>query len=256
MLDPPESGYGVYLLLSRFNHACVPNAHLPRSGKYDELSLHASKDIRKGEEITFLYISEIDSKTRNLRQKILLPLLEGPCTCKTCCLGPQDQLLSDMRRTLIRGLRVLMFGYDAYDDYDEPRAGAPPIISDPVLRKELNKGPMCDIPLSSFFVWHVLVMFLLEEEGLLNDVERAKREPTLVKMAALFEVKDNASVIRKVMAEKDLGKRLGMALRISGRRDAADWNVGGFLMMSRAQGMLRSDPQFAARIRALAHPTQ
>ncbi|KAJ5381676.1 SET domain-containing protein [Penicillium cataractarum] len=59
--DP--TAQGLFILLSRFNHSCIPNASMPMN-KGDSISCVASKDTRPGEEITFAYFDARLEMTR------------------------------------------------------------------------------------------------------------------------------------------------------------------------------------------------
>jgi hypothetical protein len=50
--EPPI--HGLFLLLSRFNHSCIPNSKFP-STDGEVIACFATKDIAAGEEITFCY---------------------------------------------------------------------------------------------------------------------------------------------------------------------------------------------------------
>lgn len=86
---------GLFILLSRFNHSCIPNASM-RMGKGDSISCVAIKDIRPDEEITFCYYghSNTSSVTRAINPSISSEIAkrafqESPSTklvkCDTNC---------------------------------------------------------------------------------------------------------------------------------------------------------------------------
>ncbi|KAJ8629275.1 hypothetical protein MRB53_022598 [Persea americana] len=86
-------GVGLWILASFVNHSCTPNARRLHIG--DCMSIHASRDIKAGEEITFAYFD------------VLLPLKKRrelasrwgfSCNCKRCrfeqvvCLQREEQM--------------------------------------------------------------------------------------------------------------------------------------------------------------------
>lgn len=148
---------------SRFNHSCLPNASLPNfervSREEGGLSLYAWRDIASGEEITFCYLNQLAGMclTRLERQEEL----QFECGCGVCHLSTDLQRASDMRQRLIRGLLYLARGVDV----DDSRAGW--LIVDSELR---DVAENLRIPESSMFVYVYLAAFVIEEEGLMDDV--------------------------------------------------------------------------------------
>ena len=69
--DSPPVGEGMYLLGSRFNHSCVPNAAVvgsqPRKSNYAH-AVYATKPIAKGEEICFNYNPAFYYQTAEIRR--------------------------------------------------------------------------------------------------------------------------------------------------------------------------------------------
>lgn len=110
-----------------------------------------------GEEITYSYRFAFNGATTEERQQALA----FDPKCNVCTLSLQMRLFSDMRRRLIRGLQILsrVFGDGKYSA----------VIIDPVLRE---RGEMFEIPLSSKPIYKLLIILLLEQEGLLTDVLR------------------------------------------------------------------------------------
>lgn len=76
-------GYAVFLTYSRLNHSCSPNAH----HAYNECErlemLHATRDIKAGEEITVTYINLLKSPAQRAAE---LQQWGFACACK-CCKG-------------------------------------------------------------------------------------------------------------------------------------------------------------------------
>lgn len=126
--DSAPPAYGLFLLHSRFNHSCIPNSKIPiTSGTI--IASFATRDIVAGEEITFCYNTDFECRIRHDRHQVL----RFVCDCKACLVGTPFQQLSDMRRTLIRGLQYLTLGVDLNGQKD---GSASPIIFDTGLKKE------------------------------------------------------------------------------------------------------------------------
>jgi hypothetical protein len=226
---PRKTGpaYGLYLLASRFNHSCVPNTKVPEPAMGAvEIAMYATRDITMDEEITFCYNSGFEALTRTERHRAL----RFVCECKACRPGTQFAELSDMRRTLIRGLQYLTLGGD--DELCMPPgydARTPHIISDPGLRRAAEEFR---IPLTSRFVYDVFTMLLLEE-GLLDEFMRERIEPGVVRLVGLFGTEGNARVARRAVGEETVQGKVGVALGMWGRRDKVDDVLPGLLKVVR-----------------------
>ncbi|KAH6842235.1 hypothetical protein B0I37DRAFT_314285 [Chaetomium sp. MPI-CAGE-AT-0009] len=86
---------GIFLDASRINHACIHNAQNTWNEDLQQLTIHAVRDINKGEEITIMYLQ--DRANRSARQLTLQKTFRFTCSCSLCSLsGPQLQL-SDAR---------------------------------------------------------------------------------------------------------------------------------------------------------------
>ena len=200
--------HGLYLLHSRFNHSCIPNSKVPsHSG---EITSFAVRDIAPGEEITFCYYTELKCMTMDERHKDL----EFVCNCKACLPGSAFQQLSDMRRTLMRGLNFFQTGTDPIG---ERLKSTSPII--PELRKEAEEFYT---PLSARFIYNVLNLYLMEEEGLMDDFVFERCNPAVLKLSTLFRTESNDKIARLAVAQETWLEKLFVAFRLYGRADAAD----------------------------------
>ncbi|KAH7357134.1 hypothetical protein BKA65DRAFT_423958 [Rhexocercosporidium sp. MPI-PUGE-AT-0058] len=218
--DPPI--HGIFLLHSRFNHSCIPNSKIPTSGE-ETITSFATRDIVAGEEITFCYNPGFECRTRHDRHQAL----RFVCDCKACLAGTLFQQLSDMRRRLIRGLQYLTLG----EDLNGQRQGsASPIIVDSQLKRAAEDF---SIPLSARLIYNILVVYLLEEEGLLDDFMIERLNPDILQIAALFETKRNARIARLVIVQKTWLDKLNMAFRLYRRADIADHAITMQLRMLR-----------------------
>jgi hypothetical protein len=147
-----------------------------------------------------------------------LSLLHSRCRrqtqLKTFSSGPVNealiQQLSDMRRTLIRGLQYLTLGVDLNG---QKQSSASPIIVDSKLKKTAEDF---SIPLSARLIYNLLVMSLLEEEGLLDDFMVERFNPGILQMTALFQTGSNARIARQAMAQETWQEKFGMAFGLCG----------------------------------------
>ncbi|KAI1799958.1 SET domain-containing protein [Daldinia bambusicola] len=225
---PACSGHGLFLLHSRFNHSCIPNARVP--DPIDGIiSLFAITDIMPGEEITFCYIPDFSCRIRSERHEAL----RFVCNCKACLLGTPSQQLSDARRKFIRGLQYLTHGVD----FDGKRQDASsPIIAD---RKLKQAAESLSVPLSNRLIYLLLSLYLLDEEGLLDHLQRERLEPSVAAITSLFQAKSNAEIVKTAMAQTTwLGKVL-VAFRLYGQYDAADEFLPELLRVLRSREVVR-----------------
>ena len=92
---------GIFLQASRINHSCLPNCQHTWNASRGEETIHAVRNIAKGEEITISYSDTGPSKERQTQLKKGFAF---ECICDLCSL-PKDELLrSDERLKEIRRL--------------------------------------------------------------------------------------------------------------------------------------------------------
>ena len=89
-----EYGSGIFEHYCRINHACNPNVHNSYNPTLQQMTVHAVRQIHKGEEILTSYIAGT-YLTREKRQQILSKW-GFECGCE-CCTGPRTTG-SDRRR--------------------------------------------------------------------------------------------------------------------------------------------------------------
>ncbi|KAI5359844.1 putative SET domain, tetratricopeptide-like helical domain superfamily [Septoria linicola] len=85
---------GIFPLVSRINHSCLPNAQHAWSEKLKSMLVHAVRDIKNGEELTLSYLNAGPSTTR---QHILKENFRFQCTCELCSLPSKELKASDER---------------------------------------------------------------------------------------------------------------------------------------------------------------
>ncbi|KAK2738650.1 hypothetical protein FQN57_006968 [Myotisia sp. PD_48] len=178
----------------------------------ETIAIVATQDITVGEEITFCYSPDFSARTSHSRRQ----QLRFVCKCKACLQGTPFQQLSDIRRTLIRGLYYLAFdkGLDG-----ETQTEALSIIFDTKLKSEVENST---IPLSKRFVSALLAMFLLEEEGLLDNLRIKDIYPSVLEMKDMFRTEANAKHSLLAVSQETWLEKFIVAARMYGRTDSVD----------------------------------
>ena len=178
----------------------------------DTTACFATINIAAGEEITICYHPDFECRTRHDRHQ----LLRFGCECEVCLMGTPLQQLSDMRRTLVRGLQYLTLGVDLDG---QRQSSASTIITDSKLKKAAEEF---SIPLSARLIYNILSVVLLEEEGLLDDFMVERITPGIVRMATLFKTETNARIAKFAIAQETWLDRLCIAFSLYGQEDEAD----------------------------------
>ncbi|KFY19513.1 hypothetical protein V491_04395 [Pseudogymnoascus sp. VKM F-3775] len=124
-----------------------------------------------------------------------------------------------MRRRLMRGLHYLTHGEDVIPD-------AMPIITDAVARRAAEDF---NTPLSARFIYTLLIMKLLEEEGLMEHFLVARMAPGIERTADMFATESNSRVARLAMAQETWLGKLRVASRLYGKGDGNDAMVAAGL---------------------------
>lgn len=75
---------GIFLEPSRLNHSCVPNAYFTWNNISKRITVHASDNIPRGEEIFVNYNNKVYHHTRDERREELLTDYHFDCTCRAC----------------------------------------------------------------------------------------------------------------------------------------------------------------------------
>ncbi|EME88429.1 uncharacterized protein MYCFIDRAFT_43814 [Pseudocercospora fijiensis CIRAD86] len=95
-LGPSSSIGGIFPLVSRLNHSCLPNAQHAYNERLGKMLVHIIRPILPNEEITLSYIPGGPSPQRQteLKSNFLFT-----CTCTLCSLPPSEKQKSDQRLT-------------------------------------------------------------------------------------------------------------------------------------------------------------
>lgn len=96
-LDDEDNG-AIFELGCRFNHSCAPNVHHDWDAKREAIFFHATRAVRKDEELTIFYVRPLDSSVE--RQFKLRSTIGFSCTCEVC--ASADVAASDKRRESIK----------------------------------------------------------------------------------------------------------------------------------------------------------
>lgn len=91
----------VYATLCRINHSCLPNTHHAWNENLKLETIHALRDISKGEEVTIAYTLD---GTRAERRALLHNQFGFECQCEVCSASDEDIAASDARRRQIAQL--------------------------------------------------------------------------------------------------------------------------------------------------------
>jgi hypothetical protein len=200
--------HGLYLLHSRLNHSCVPNAKIPEMPG-PSITSYAMKNIAAGEEVTFCYNTDFECRVRQDRHQEL----RFTCTCQACSIGTPFHELSELRRTLIRGLEYLTLGVDL----DGKRQTS--TIFDLELK---NRAESLTIPLTSRLIYNVLTVLLMQQEGLLDGFLLGRVEPPMLRLVTLFRTASNIQIAQHAMAQKSWLEKFCIVCKLYGCVDDSD----------------------------------
>lgn len=91
----------VFPSAARINHACVPNAQGNFNKSLNAFTIHATHEIRDGEELTISYLED-QLGMQAWRQSALLDRYGFGCTCAACTASAVLAQASEKRRTNLR----------------------------------------------------------------------------------------------------------------------------------------------------------
>eukprot|EP00933_Yihiella_yeosuensis_P026998 TRINITY_DN20948_c0_g1_i1.p1 TRINITY_DN20948_c0_g1~~TRINITY_DN20948_c0_g1_i1.p1 ORF type:complete len:436 (+),score=50.30 TRINITY_DN20948_c0_g1_i1:49-1356(+) len=112
-----ENAFGLYPLISRFNHSCIPNAIYQWRASLGANVVVTTRDITEGEEISVSYFKSL-YMTRGERQKRTVFSWGFQCQCGACEPIP-DELRSEMEEVRQK-IRVACEQDPSLDDSDLP----------------------------------------------------------------------------------------------------------------------------------------
>ncbi|KAM3550899.1 hypothetical protein ARSEF4850_008126 [Beauveria asiatica] len=188
------SGKGLFALFSRINHSCVPNAYWTFNAAIERLTVHATRHIRVGEQITISYIKD------TIAPKIVRALRLRPgnfsCNC-TACTDPAME--ASIRR--MQELKRRLASYDAKYKARE---------------KALAKSSVSILPKKDALPSAMELVALLEKQGIAGmELASAYRH------CAIFSRRIGAwQAAKNYAALEDLTKRFAVGLdRLQGDGD-------------------------------------
>ena len=91
----------VFALACRLNHDCCPNTHVVWNDRIGMQTVHALREIRKGEEVFVAYLGGDADGTRAARQSQLQQKFGFACTCHQCELSGATLDASETRQRRI-----------------------------------------------------------------------------------------------------------------------------------------------------------
>lgn len=94
-LGPEALEGGLFLEAAHINHSCRPNAHKSWNENIGRFTIHAVRDIERGEEITISYLGETMYYIE--RQRILTERFYFDCGCDLCSATRPQRLKSESR---------------------------------------------------------------------------------------------------------------------------------------------------------------
>jgi SET domain-containing protein len=97
-----SSSIAVFPTISLINHSCLPNSHYDWNESLEMQTIHVTRDVSAGEEITICYT---DSGNATTRQAYLKEHFGFDCSCQVCSLPAVERNASDARREEISRLQ-------------------------------------------------------------------------------------------------------------------------------------------------------
>ncbi|KAI7563673.1 hypothetical protein KC317_g7580 [Hortaea werneckii] len=136
-----QHGTAVYMTYSRLNHSCSPNTYNVYNNFQGLETVHATRDISAGEEITVSYIELL--RTRNQRAASL-KRWGFTCACK-CCKGASSSISQARRQRMFDIDQAIAF-HDCTDPFQKTMQRASqtlPVRTDGKLRWAEELAKLC-----------------------------------------------------------------------------------------------------------------
>jgi hypothetical protein len=107
-LSGPNEKRAVFLTVARLNHSCIPNAqgNLNAALPGGQFTIHALREIDKGEEITISYLHD-ELGVRSTRQKWLKEGYGFECACEICIASGSGQRHEQSHRRRLKIQQML-----------------------------------------------------------------------------------------------------------------------------------------------------
>ncbi|KAK4556347.1 hypothetical protein LTR86_006491 [Recurvomyces mirabilis] len=160
-----STGTAIYDTVCRFNHSCTPNIEKRGLGA-SKTACWALRDIKKGEEMTGSYCPEFYYMTAAERREAL-PRIGNPfvCQCRLCTSSPEERLISDLRRHLMRYLHTAIYLSDP--------ACTPIMLDVDIVRQQIFAQTSSWSPRARNLIMSYLLATLADLEGLAVICESA-----------------------------------------------------------------------------------
>jgi hypothetical protein len=118
----------VFLTISRFNHACSANAVFKWNGKIGKMTVHATREIKRDEEISINYGFSNGGVLRDQRRKRLRETFGFDCTCHKCSLQGEELRQSEMRSAAVGDVSELQLELCALGAFERLAREAPAAV--------------------------------------------------------------------------------------------------------------------------------
>lgn len=106
------------------------------------------------------------------------------------------------------------------EDFDGKKIydlGSSSLLLDPTLKKAAEQ---CTISISRRWIMNILALYLLEEEGLLDQSN--SNIDGVVRVAQYFKTKSNVRIAKLVLEKRTWAEKLWVAFRLLGKSDEND----------------------------------
>lgn len=107
-MGPDLDTGGIFFKACRINHACNNNAQNFWNENINQLTIHAIRDVRRGEEITIFYLRS--RRNRKARQEELRANFQFTCACQLCSLPDDQSRASDAKLDRVYELDCIVDG--------------------------------------------------------------------------------------------------------------------------------------------------